>query len=517
MQIDKEKQRYYRSILFKHQDGIVITAVISALANKGVFSYLKEVQKSTLENIHQQFPFFHKGYLNIALRSLASQGVLNYAIDSSKVQIGTGEKFTEFLSFVDFYSRFNLLYSMQVQLLKAPISDTIEVPEELISFATELGEIDSSSSYFKDEVYWHLEAILLLPYLVKMSYNASYLDTEKSSFIEKSKTLFKLFKLLKLVEGEKLNDRGKFLVTKSYAYGVTVSYWPIFSNMEAYLYGDFEPFFIKDEDGIEQHVLRSINVWGSGGSHATYFKKFDEVILEIFNQPLEKQPKGIIDVGCGNGALLEHVFDLIWNKTSKKLDIKDNKLILVGADYNKEALLSTQRNLEKADILVDVIWGDIGNPEELNQRLKEKYQVALSDLLNIRSFLDHNRPFNFPEKAINFVSNSTGAFAHRGMYLTNEQVEQSLAEHFEKWKPYIRKHGLLMIELHTVDSNKVRENLGRTPCTAYDVTHGFSDQYIVEVKAFYKSVEMAGLSISKDHRYVFPNTETPTVSINLIK
>ena len=58
-----------------------------------------------------------------------------------------------------------------------------------------------------------------------------------------------------------------------------------------------------------------MNVWGSGGAHATYFKAVDELIIDIFNQPLEEQPKGILDMGCGNGALLEHLFYTIENRT----------------------------------------------------------------------------------------------------------------------------------------------------------------------------------------------------------
>ena len=303
---------------------------------------------------------------------------------------------------------------------------------------------------------------------------------------------------------------------KSYAYGVTTSYLPIMSNMESFLYGNFNQFFERDALGNEQHVFRTINVWGSGGSHATYFKKIDAILIDIFNRPLKDQPKGIIDVGCGNGALLEHIFNLIWNDTNRRKDLDKNKLILIGADYNKEALLSTQRNLKKANVWAEVVWGDIGNPEEINKKLQELYNVKLSDLLNIRSFLDHNRPYNPPKEENKFTHTSTGAFVNRGKLLNNKDVEQSLIEHFKKWKPYIEKFHLLLIELHTLNPDLVSVYLGKTPCTAYDVTHGFSDQYIVEIEVFNKAVERAGLNIDKNHHYKFPTSELSTVSINLI-
>ena len=110
-------------------------------------------------------------------------------------------------------------------------------------------------------------------------------------------------------------------------------------------------------------------------------------------------------------------------------------------------------------------------------------------------------------------SASTGAFAHRGNLLSNSDVEQSLVEHLLKWKPYVQQHGLLLIELHTIDPNLVQINLGKTPCTAYDVTHGFSDQYIVEVAVFNRAVDRAGLRLSKNHYYRFPNSDLTTVTI----
>ncbi|MFD0963170.1 AprA-related methyltransferase [Pseudofulvibacter geojedonensis] len=519
MILDKATQRYYRSILFKHQDGVVITGIVNTLLTKGVISFLEKERQTTLDDLCLQYPFFHKGYLNVALRSLASQGIISYHIESTSIEIAVTNKFESFKKYANLYTEYSKLYSIQLQVLKDVISESVKVDNEVLKLAQQFSILNKEyqDAYFQNEVKWHLEAIMLLPYLVKLGFNASYLYLSNESVLEASPSLKLLLKELELIEEGKLNQRGQFLIDKCYAYGVTVSYWPIFTHINSYLYGDFNPFFIKDDNGIEQHVLRSINVWGSGGAHATYFKKFDEVILDIFNQPLEKQPRGIIDVGCGNGALLEHVFDLIWNKTKRRKDLENNKLILVGADFNKEALLSTKRNLEKANIWADVVWGDIGNPNQLDKELQEKHQVSLSELLNVRSFLDHNRPFNFPKQERVFTATATGAFAYRGEYLKNTQVEESLIEHFEKWKPYIQKHGLLMIELHTVSPDKVSVNLGRTPCTAYDVTHGFSDQYIVDTTAFYNSVSMAGLSISKNHQYVFPNKETPTISINLIK
>lgn len=519
MNLTKEEKRAFRSLLFKHQDGIAVTASIAVLEKYGIFDFLATHKTTSVTEIHQQYPQFHAGYFNIALRSLASQGILTYKVTDREIRLETTSKFIEFQRHITHYTTFNQLFAYYEELFQQPFQFPLPNPRklyELASYLTNARKALSTDAYFQVEIAAHLEGVLLAPLLVYLGYHADLESVAKATFLE-DPSIEKLASLLELYDGDLLTKKGSFLFDKSYAYGVTVSYIPIMANMETYLTGDFHPFFQQDHLGNEQHVFRGVNVWGSGGSHATYFHKFDTVLVDIFNKPLAEQPKGIIDVGCGNGALLEHIFDLIWNQTQRRDDLTNNKLILVGADYNKEALLSTKRNLEKANVWAEVVWGDIGNPAEIDQKLQELYGVKLEELLNVRSFLDHNRPFNVPHGDYKGALLSTGAFSHRGKLLRNSDVAQSLVEHFQKWKPYIKNHGLLFIELHTVAPNVIAENLGNTPCTAYDVTHGFSDQYIVELDVFLEAISNAGSTIDPTHSYCFPSSEISTVSIHLIR
>ena len=74
-----------------------------------------------------------------------------------------------------------------------------------------------------------------------------------------------------------------------------------------------------------------------------------------------------------------------------------------------------------------------------------------------------------------------------------------------------------MIELHTINPSIAAQNIGKTACTAYDATHGFSDQYILELDVFLKVIDELNLKSDPKHFSKFPNNELATVSINYLK
>ena len=82
---------------------------------------------------------------------------------------------------------------------------------------------------------------------------------------------------------------------------------------------------------------------------------------------------------------------------------------------------------------------------------------------------------------------------------------------------YVKKFGLLLIELHTINPSLAAKNIGKTAATAYDATHGFSDQYIVEIDVFNKIAAEAQLFPDKAIFRRFPDADIATVSINLLK
>jgi SAM-dependent methyltransferase len=526
-----------RSNIFRHLDGLVTAPIAFCLYKKGVLAYVLNSKEVSLSELTAHFKA-NEGYLNVGLRVLASQGFLDYHINPStdKVTIAINEKseiafslfplykdVVELLQFsMDFHPRyFEETPFQRLKLIFEKYKNNYE-----ISFSS-----DSLINTLQNQILKHIEGFLVGPTLVRLGMSGmfhkyfmeiSFRPEEFHKTPEHFKIILDFLVYLGWFTQKNGNyqftETGLFFAKRASAYGVTVSYLPTFSKMDELIFGNPSVLRIIGDGEDEIHVDREMNVWGSGGAHDIYFKVIDEIIIKLFNLPIEEQPKGILDMGCGNGAFLEHIFDVIDRQTLRGTMLNTHPLFLVGADYNQAALKVTRANLIKADIWAKVIWGDIGRPDLLAEDLLKNYNIDLKDLLNVRTFLDHNRIWKMPKQITKGrISNSTGAFAHRGLRISNNLVEDNLLEHFKKWSPYVQKFGLLIIELHTISPHLAAINIGNTAATAYDASHGFSDQFIVEIEVLHKIAAEAGLFPDPIYFKKFPDSEIATISINLLK
>ncbi len=531
--LTKEQKTDLRDTLFRHLDGIAVAPTAYALHEKGVLDYLVDQGEATLSVLTSEFSA-NEGYLNVALRLMASQGWLEMVVDTNSICYKINEKSSKIFKLVPLYKDIVDLLKFTEKFHRRKFEEAPFLFWEKIS-KKYLNHYDLRSWDNRNSLAYqllkHIEGILVGPTVVALGmggmFHKYFMDTsfrpdefhaDGDAFERLLNFFVELGWFTKKNGTFSFTEEGLFYARRASAYGVTVSYIPMFRHLDEMIFGKADLLRNIEVGEREKHVDREMNVWGSGGAHSAYFKKMDEVIREVFNRPLDEQPAGILDMGCGNGAFLIHAFEVIEGQTLRGQHLEDHPLFLVGADFNKAALKVTRANLINADIWAKVIWGDIGRPDLLAEKLKEDYGIALGDLLNVRTFLDHNRIWTDPtnDKGVN-VSDSTGAFSHRGKRIPNHKVEQNLKEHFQKWQPYVDHHGLLLIELHTISPQLAAENIGRTAVTAYDGTHGFSDQYIVELDVFLKVLEEVGLNRDDRFSHKFPNSDLATVSINLFK
>jgi hypothetical protein len=534
----QDEKAQVRTVVFNHLAGIVLAPTVKALWERGVFEVfdgfapwidLDRVLARTSAN---------RGYLRVALRLLAASGWLEQRVQENgkhpqyrltragRVALEVGPPlYAEVVSFLpkalyldDFLfgdSDEPIVPSLQVLAVKARNRWGI-APKS-----------DATAAAVCDQIRGHLDGIVIGPAMVALARGGVLAKLEQgpadiSALPGNRDSLTSLMDILATQgwvtrEHTKvgLTSCGHYAAQIASSYGVTVSYLATFEVASTLLFGD--PRIPRlDESGVELLVDRAMNVWGSGGAHRTYFKKVDEIVIEIFNRPLDRQPQGICDMGCGDGSFLEHLYSVVKTRTARGQVLDKHPLVLVGVDFNKVARRVTKQTLRRAGIPVcHVIAGDINRPAQLAGDL-EGLGLDIHDLLHVRSFLDHNRPY-IP--LANYVpgsrrGKSSGAFAHLGQEILPDELEENLVRHLRRWAPYVGRFGLLVLELHTLPPDLTAANLARTPAVAYDGTHGFSDQYLVELPIFLESAREGGLKADERYQAKFPPSELATVSIN---
>ena len=97
-------KKYLRSLIFRHLDGLVTAPVLSALAKKGALHYIVERKTIQLEELTNEFQA-NEGYLNVALRVLASQNMLEYSVNNAEnsVEIQTNKYSDRAFTNIDIY------------------------------------------------------------------------------------------------------------------------------------------------------------------------------------------------------------------------------------------------------------------------------------------------------------------------------------------------------------------------------------------------------------------------------
>jgi hypothetical protein len=315
-----------------------------------------------------------------------------------------------------------------------------------------------------------------------------------------------------------LTEKGAHASARAWAFGVPVSYLPMFARIDTLLFGDASTLWPRGPGEPERHVDRSLNVKASGASHRHYFAAADKVVLDAFNRPFAEQPLGFVDMGCGDGAWLEHVWHLIVEQSDRGRLMRAfpraprYQLLMVGADYHDAALHATRERLTRAAIPHLAVFGDINDPRGLRQSLARE-GVDSRQLLHGSSFLVHNRPYTGVKDATAAARRSgasAGAYVWRGKPLDNGELEQNLVEFFTEWRDVIGRHGMLVIELHDPE----RVVVGKT-LTNYLLTHGLSDQLTVGLEPFLRAAAEAGLRREPHLERRYPSDpELATVSVS---
>ena len=289
-----------RATIFHHLDGIVTAPTALALHEKGVLARLLAADSAVpLAELTAAFSA-NEGYLNVALRVLASQGWLTQELNNEAGTVAYGVTPT---------GRVALplagLYADVVALMRlAPVHPRQAAPESARKWAGvaarlrtryDLPPPDSAEASADPvvaaahaQVLRHIEGALVGPmiarlgmsgmfhkYFMESSFSAEEFHESPESFKPVLDFFAHLGWFRQRGDTYEFTDTGLFFARRGAAYGVTVSYLPNFARLDELLFGNPAGLWVVPEGAPEKHVDREMNVWGSGGAHAGYFEVVD--------------------------------------------------------------------------------------------------------------------------------------------------------------------------------------------------------------------------------------------------
>lgn len=305
-----------------------------------------------------------------------------------------------------------------------------------------------------------------------------------------------------------LTKAGQFLSQRILNTAVVASYRPMLAQMEEMLFGDVSEVLTRDTDGTECYVDRALNVESSASQHEKFFADLQEIVLELFDgSDFHEQPKYVADMGCGNGALLKRIYEAIQGQTARGKVLEEHPLTLLAIDYNQAALEAASQTLDGLPHLV--VQGDISNPEQMISDLRKCGVPDPENALHLRSFLDHDRPYQPPqnEDAVTGrrANRYSGAYTDsNGEPIEPAAVVQSLVEHLRRWSGVTSRFGLLALEVHCLSPATVQSFADESESLHYDAFHGWSGQLLVEPDVHLMAAAEAGLFVRPESFRRYP-------------
>ena len=261
--LSRAEKAHYRNELFRHLDGIATAPVALALQQKGVLDFLLKKNHYTIEEITEEFEA-NEGYLNVALRIMASQGWLDYSVDNqkNKVTVSKNEKSAIAFAKVDRYT--DMVKFLKLSENFHPRNFDLEQFTALnrIFQAYQNGEYDATSEHtlehtIEAQIQKHIEGALIGPitvhlgmdgmfhkYFMEASFSADEFHEDPVSF-SKILDFFSFLGWFRNKNGHyKFTDKGLFFARRASAYGVTVSYLPTFRRVDELIFGNANIFEI---------------------------------------------------------------------------------------------------------------------------------------------------------------------------------------------------------------------------------------------------------------------------------
>ena len=250
--LSKTDKNKYRSLLFRHLDGISLLGPISQLSKTGISEFINKSDSFTLEDINS-FKKCNLGYMNISLHLFLCQGWLRKESDIYYKTNKGNTAFQNLSYYAEIYEHVNHLVNCNSLIFNK---------SEPNNYMRDI--LNTIKRYPKDDqIHHHLTGAIIGPVLVAIGmspYHSNIVTDNKLNNLESLlndntyKNIVDLFSYLEWMDGDVLTEKGMFYIKRASAYGVTTSYLPIYSFMETILFDNVNGIWKK----IDRCITRDI-------------------------------------------------------------------------------------------------------------------------------------------------------------------------------------------------------------------------------------------------------------------
>ncbi len=279
----------------------------------------------------------------------------------------------------------------------------------------------------------------------------------------------------------------------------------------------------KINDHVEEpHIDRGLDIRFSGLVYKNNFRQPVQQILEtIFNtESFKEQPRYIVDTGSGDGTVLLDVYRVIAEKTRRGQNLDEYPLTVVGIEYSRVAREATADRLRENEIPFLTLRGDISQPEEIAASLAEK-GIFPGEVLHISKSVIHNRIYSPLQPEVNLDGwhpQSEGVFVSvNGDLIPPMEMVTNLVGHFLRWRCLVSRHGMIVIEAHSVSPASIAGSIGLNNLTLLDASHGYSHQYLVEKEIFHEAIQRAGYTIETVMERSLPGVDVVVLTVDYLQ